>query len=129
MGNASGYYFLGTADDEVVRLSLQHETWRETVLGTWRRAGLRSGMRVVDVGAGPGSATWDLAEAVGPTGLVVAVERSERFVRQLDEEIARRGLTQVRAIRGESRRQRFRNPARASPRCRKARASDPQARP
>jgi SAM-dependent methyltransferase len=90
-----GDYVLGTHDAELVRLGLQHRVWRESVLGAWRRAGLRVGWRVVDVGAGPGYATWDLAEAVGPSGGVLAVERSDRFVAALREESRRQGLEQV----------------------------------
>jgi tRNA(1-methyladenosine) methyltransferase and related methyltransferases len=37
------------------------------------------GKRVLDVGAGPGYAAIDLAEIVGPTGEVVALERSQNF--------------------------------------------------
>jgi SAM-dependent methyltransferase len=98
MPEVRGDYVLGTHDAELARLGVQHRAWRETVLGTWRRAGLRSGCRVVDVGAGPGWATWDLAEAVGSLGEVLAVERSERFVAALEMERERRGLTQVRAL-------------------------------
>src|SRR5829696_4079963 len=35
---------------------------------------LREGMRVLDVGCGPGTITLDLAESVSPSGQVVAVE-------------------------------------------------------
>src|SRR5829696_8992596 len=35
---------------------------------------LRAGMRLLDVGCGPGTITLDLAEAVGPSGQVVGVE-------------------------------------------------------
>lgn len=45
----------------------------------WERAGVRSGSRVLDVGAGPGYAAVDLAERVGANGQVLAVERSPRF--------------------------------------------------
>ncbi len=73
-------YVLGTHDEEIQRLGLQHRVWRPTVLDCWNRAGVTVGSRVLDVGAGPGYATFDLAEIVGPTGQVVAVERSARFV-------------------------------------------------
>ena len=73
-------YVLGTHDEEIARLGLQHEVWRERVLQLWHRAGLEAGTRVLDVGAGPGSATLDLAHEVGPEGEVIALERSERFV-------------------------------------------------
>ena len=73
-------YFLGTHDEELARLGLQHRVWREAVLDCWRVAGIGAGSRVLDVGAGPGFAAADLAEIVGPSGEVVAVERSGRFV-------------------------------------------------
>lgn len=91
-------YVLGTHDAELLRLGLQHRVWREQMLTAWRRAGIRPGMRVLDVGAGPGYATMDLAELVGPAGEVLAVERSERFVEFLEATAARRGLSQVQSL-------------------------------
>lgn len=88
-------YVLGTHDQELARLGLQHRVWRPAVLDCWRRAGLGAGSRVLDVGAGPGYATLDLAEVVGPTGAVVAVERSARFLAALRAACAARGLSQV----------------------------------
>ncbi len=73
-------YVLGTHDDEVARLGLQHRVWRATVLECWQKAGITIGSQVLDVGAGPGYATFDLADIVGPNGRVVAVERSTNFV-------------------------------------------------
>ena len=61
----------------------------------------RSGCRVEDVGAGPGYATWDLAEVVGAAGTVVAVERSPRFSAELRREAAARCLGQVRVLEGD----------------------------
>ena len=54
-------YFLGTHDEELERLGLQHSVWRPTVLDCWRRAGIGPGSKVLDVGAGPGFAAADLA--------------------------------------------------------------------
>ncbi|MGB5133009.1 MAG: class I SAM-dependent methyltransferase, partial [Steroidobacteraceae bacterium] len=73
-------YVLGTHDEEIARLGLQHRVWRPTVLECWRTAGIGRGNRVIDVGAGPGFATLDLAGIVGPTGEVLAAERSGRFL-------------------------------------------------
>jgi SAM-dependent methyltransferase len=73
-------YFLGTHDEELERLGLQHRVWSPAVRDCWQRAGIGAGSRVLDVGAGPGYAAADLAEIVGSTGEVVAVERSARFV-------------------------------------------------
>lgn len=88
-------YVLGTDDVEVSRLGLQHRIWRDHMLEGWRRAGLRAGMSVVDVGAGPGYATLDLADRVGPSGRVLALERSARFTTVLRDQIARRNLSNV----------------------------------
>jgi ubiquinone/menaquinone biosynthesis C-methylase UbiE len=89
-------YVLGTHDEEIARLGLQHRVWRPTVLDCWHKAGITLGMRVVDVGAGPGHATVDLAEIVGPRGEVLAVERSARFLKTAAQSCAARGLSNVR---------------------------------
>src|SRR5205807_6220854 len=73
-------YVLGTHDEEIARLGTQHRVWRPVVLECWQKAGINVGDRVLDVGAGPGYATVDLAEIVGPTGHVDAVERSSDYV-------------------------------------------------
>ena len=90
-------YVLGTKDDELERLGLQHRVWRPNVLDAWRRAGLTEGQTALDVGAGPGFATLDLAEIVGPGGRVVAVERSRRFLDALAARAERLGLANVEA--------------------------------
>jgi SAM-dependent methyltransferase len=92
---SDGDYVLGTQDDEIERLGLQHRVWRVRMLDAWRRAGIGPGKAVVDVGAGPGFASADLAEIVGPSGRVVALERSRSFLDSLVERVARLGLTNV----------------------------------
>jgi SAM-dependent methyltransferase len=88
-------YVLGTNDEEVARLGLQHRVWRAVASDCWRRAGITLGSRVIDVGAGPGYATVDLAEIVGPKGEVLAVERSARFLAVAKQACASRGLSNV----------------------------------
>jgi SAM-dependent methyltransferase len=88
-------YVLGTHDEEIARLGLQHRVWRPRVLEAWRCAGFSAGQTLLDVGAGPGYATLDLAEVVGPTGRVVALERSRRFLEALEEGRRRRGLDNI----------------------------------
>ena len=73
-------YVLGTHDEEVERLGLQHRVWRSRALDGWRRAGFNVGQTLLDVGCGPGFATLDLAEIVGSRGRVVAIDRSRRFL-------------------------------------------------
>lgn len=89
-------YVLGTHDEEIARLGLQHRVWRPTVLNCWQRAGITAGSRVLDVGCGPGFATVDLAEVVGSGGEVVAVERSARFAQFARAAFEKGGLAHVR---------------------------------
>src|SRR5260370_16689075 len=93
---AEGDYVLGTHEEELARLGLQHRVWRPVVLDCWQRAGITVGKRVLDVGAGPGYAAIDLAEIVGPTGEVVALERSQNFICAMETTCRARSLATVR---------------------------------
>lgn len=88
-------YLLGTDEEELARLGLQHRVWRSVVLDCWQRAGITVGKRVLDVGAGPGYAAVDLAEIVGPTGEVTALERSRTFIRAMEANCRARSLANV----------------------------------
>jgi ubiquinone/menaquinone biosynthesis C-methylase UbiE len=88
-------YVLGTHEEELERLGVQHQAWRPVVLDCWQQAGITIGSKVLDVGAGPGYATVDLAEIVGPRGRVVAVERSGNFVEAIRNSARERGLSNV----------------------------------
>lgn len=88
-------YVLGTHDEEIERLGLQHRVWRPRVLDAWRRAGFSTGQTLLDVGSGPGHAAFDLAEITGPSGRVVALERSRRFLDALESVRRRRGIENV----------------------------------
>jgi SAM-dependent methyltransferase len=88
-------YILGTHDEEIARLGLQHRVWRPVALDCWQKAGITVGSRVLDLGAGPGYAAADLAEIVGPTGGIAAIERSNNFIRALEERCRARSLSNV----------------------------------
>jgi len=88
-------YVLGTHDEELQRLGLQHAVWRSAVWDCWQRGGITVGSRVLDVGAGPGFATIDLAELVGAGGEVAAIERSSRFMQAAQAACKARGLRHV----------------------------------
>ena len=86
LGNAIIYrmsereYVLGTHDEEIDRLGMQHRVWRNRMTACWQRAGFGVGQKLIDAGAGPGYATLDLAQIVEDKGCVLALELSERFV-------------------------------------------------
>ena len=91
-------YVIGTHDAEIERLGVQHRVWRPRVLDFWRESGITQGRTVIDAGCGPGYATLDLAEIVGPTGRVIALERSRRFLDALEAAAKARGLANIQAI-------------------------------
>lgn len=90
-------YVLGTHEEELNRLGLQHRVWRPRALDAWRRGGFTVGQTILDVGCGPGFAALDLAEIVGPTGRVIAMDRSRRFLDALEEARVSRGFEQIEA--------------------------------
>ncbi|MCE9521407.1 MAG: methyltransferase domain-containing protein [Alphaproteobacteria bacterium] len=91
-------YVLGTHDAEIDRLRLQHRVWRPRMLDAWRRAGITEGQTVIDVGSGPGYASLDLAEIVGPRGRIIAVERSARFLAALRDRAKHDGIENIETI-------------------------------
>lgn len=59
---------------------LENKTDRQAVMDQAAWAGIKPGMRVLDVGCGPGITTASLAQCVGATGSVVGVDRSEERI-------------------------------------------------
>lgn len=94
-------YVLGTGDDELQRLSLQHRLWSDALQAACRRSGLRIGHRVLDVGCGPGFAAFDLAQLVTQQGLVVGVDESDAFLAHLRQQALTRNLPQLQARAGD----------------------------
>ncbi len=59
---------------------LENKTDRQSVIDQAIWAGLKPGMRVLDVGCGPGVTASSMAEVVGPEGSVVGIDRSSERV-------------------------------------------------
>lgn len=64
--------------------------------------GLDSGLRVADLGAGGGYFTFRLADAVGPTGRVYAVDVDEDLQAYVGAEARARGASNVETVRGDA---------------------------
>ncbi len=91
-------YIIGANQAEIERLGVQHAIWREAALQAWQRGGIRPGMTVMDIGAGPGYASFDLARIVGPTGRVIAIDQSALFLEALRDGAAARRLTNIETV-------------------------------
>ena len=72
---------------------------RADLLKDWMDAlRLKSGDRVLEIGAGPGFVSLALADRVGPTGLVYALDRSEDALAYLERLQTERGISQIQRI-------------------------------
>ncbi|CAN5723405.1 hypothetical protein BH23GEM8_BH23GEM8_11940 [soil metagenome] len=90
-------YVLGTHRVELLRLGFQHQVWAPFTSSLWQRAGFGPGQRILDLGCGPGYASFDLAHLVGDAGEVLAVDMSQRFVDHVQEQAECRGISNLRA--------------------------------
>ncbi len=88
-------YVLGHADVEVQRLLLQGRLYNDYTEHALRLAGLRPGMRVLDVGSGPGDVSLIAARLVGPTGTVVGVDAAAEMVALARDRADEYGLSTV----------------------------------
>jgi len=82
-----------------------HWNWRSR--DAWQRPeevmnslGIQTGWRVADVGCGDGYFTYHLADRVGPSGKVYAVDIREDPIRGIRRQAAEKGLAQIEAIVG-----------------------------
>lgn len=62
--------------------------------------GVHPGMRVLDVGAGPGRLSIPLARHVGQVGEVVAVEISPKMIQRLERRVGKAGISNIRTVLG-----------------------------
>lgn len=95
-------YLLGRADNEVTRLTRQIATLASETETQLDRIGIRKGEKVVDLGCGPGGALHLLAGRVGPTGSVLGIDRSDRFVALARDFVAEQELLQVEVREGDA---------------------------
>lgn len=100
MGRAEEY-ILTTEPAEIERLRLQHHAWIEQAYALFRKAGLRAGELVLDLGCGPGFTSFELARVVGPSGHVIARDESARFLEWLAGERDRLGLANIEPSQGK----------------------------
>ena len=84
-------YILGHSGAELRRLMLQAAILQPITRRLLVEAGLRPGMRVLDIGCGSGDVSLLLAEMVGPTGSVVGIDRSPAAVALARERVRTAG--------------------------------------
>ena len=67
-------YVFGHSEEEIQRLVRQSRLFNPCTRRFLEQAGISAGMKVLDVGSGPGDVALLLADRVGPGGAVVGVD-------------------------------------------------------
>jgi SAM-dependent methyltransferase len=98
MSAATPVYALGHADSEIERLAFQARIIAPVTRRLIRECGIRSGMRVLDIGCGAGDVAMLLADAVGETGSVVAFDCESRAVETAKARVLAAGYRHVECI-------------------------------
>ena len=103
MGDSdSGYQFgTGIGEEELDRLEAQGAAMAPATRMIFAEAGIRPGMRVLDIGCGAGDVTFVVADLVGPDGSVVGVDRSPDALARARLRAEQRGLAQVQFVEGD----------------------------
>lgn len=93
--NKGADYILGTDADELDRLGFQHKVWSKEANALWLQMGLGQGKRILDLGCGPGFATFDLGTIVGRNGSVVGVDKSPGYIEYAKQQASARGFSNL----------------------------------
>jgi SAM-dependent methyltransferase len=96
--DASYAFGSGIGEDEVARLELQGGVLAPGTRVIFAEAGIRPGMRVLDLGCGAGDSKFVAADLVGPGGSVVGLDHSPEALARARLRAAQRGLAQVQFI-------------------------------
>lgn len=91
-------YGLGFSQDEQDRLRAQSAHLRSLTYRFFREAGIRAGMRVLELGAGLGDMTKLLIEMIGPTGEIVSLDQSPVMLAQARKSVEELATTGVRFV-------------------------------
>jgi SAM-dependent methyltransferase len=94
-------YVLGHTSAEMARLDAQAAALAAPTRLAMDLAGIRPGMRVLDLGAGTGEVALLAAEVVGSEGSVVSVDQSPDVLEYAAAKAAQRGVTTVRFVQGD----------------------------
>jgi ubiquinone/menaquinone biosynthesis C-methylase UbiE len=96
-------YPFKSSDEERQRLIAQGELVAPLTQRLFERAGITSGMRVLDIGSGSGDVACLAARLVAPRGSVIGVDRDSAQVAFAEQRARADGLTNVRFIVGDFR--------------------------
>ena len=94
-------YLLGSSDAEHQRLIRQATRLAPVTESFFREAGIGPGQRVLELGSGVGDVAMLLAQLVGASGEVVAIERDARTISRARSRAGEAGLHNVRFVQSD----------------------------
>jgi ubiquinone/menaquinone biosynthesis C-methylase UbiE len=97
------YYPFRSSEDERQRLIAQGELVAPLTQRLFEKAGITSGMRVLDIGSGSGDVAFLAARFVGSSGSVIGADRDPAQVAFAAQRAKAAGLTNVRFMTGDFR--------------------------
>jgi protein-L-isoaspartate O-methyltransferase len=103
-------YALGHSSRELDRLSFQGNVFAPFTLQLFMQAGIKPGMRVLDVGSGSGDVSFLAAELVGENGRILGVDRSAAAVDRARACAIHRNYSNVAFVVGDPAAMRFDKP-------------------
>jgi ubiquinone/menaquinone biosynthesis C-methylase UbiE len=92
---AESRYLLGHTDTEIRRLIFQATMLEATTTRLLTCAGIKPGMRILDVGCGPGDVSMLAARLIGPEGTVTGIDRSVAAIERAQHRTTDSGLKNV----------------------------------
>jgi ubiquinone/menaquinone biosynthesis C-methylase UbiE len=94
-------YVLGHSDKELDRLTLQARMLEPLTRHLLQEAGIRPGMRVLDIGCGSGDVSFLVADLVGPAGRVVGIDMAPAAVQRAGMRARSSDLVNVSFVQGD----------------------------
>ena len=95
-------YTMGRSEEETQRLIDQSHLYDRITRRFFHDAGLREGMKVLDIGSGAGDVALTAAELVGPTGKVVGIDMNAEILETAKTRSEELGLSNVEFIAGNA---------------------------
>ncbi|HEV2418068.1 MAG TPA: class I SAM-dependent methyltransferase [Terriglobia bacterium] len=103
-------YALGHSQDELNRLTTQARLMEPFTRAIFTQAGIAAGMKVLDVGSGPGDVSFLARELVGSEGHVTGIDRSAEALDMASERAVALDYSNVNFIEGDPAEIRFDEP-------------------
>ena len=88
-------YILGHSASEIQRLQTQAEILRPITERLLLNAGIRPGMRVLDIGCAAGDVAMLAGEMVGPSGAVIGIDRNSEVLATARDRAQASGLSHI----------------------------------